>query len=131
MNLATREWLVRAAFAITALVHLLPVAGLLGRPSLERAYGVALGQGQDLVVLMQHRALLFGLISAACFFAILSPPWRLPAGIAALVSMLGFVLIAALQPHNAAIARVMWVDIGVALLLGAGLWMHVSASSPQ
>ncbi len=107
MTLATSECLVRAAFGITALVHLLPVAGLLGRLSLERAYGVALGQGQDLVVLMQHRALLFGLISAACFIAVQSPPWRLPAGIAALVSILGFALIAALQPHNAAIARVM------------------------
>lgn len=129
MTLATSEWLVRVAFGITGLVHLLPVAGLLGRPSLERAYGVELGQGQDLVVLMQHRALLFGLISAACFIAVLTPLWRLPAGIAALVSMLGFVVIAALQPHNAAIARVMWVDIGAALLLAGGLWVHVSEPS--
>jgi hypothetical protein len=118
------EWLIRFAFFVAGLIHLLPLAGLLGRPLLERAYGIQLGEGQDLVILMQHRALLFGLLAVACLLAMSLPSWRLPAGIGALISMVGFALIAAWQPHGAAIAKVMWIDIGAALLLALGLLLH-------
>jgi hypothetical protein len=115
------EWLIRLVFGAAGLIHLLPLAGLLGRSVLERAYGVHLGEGHDLLILMQHRALLFGLLAAACLVAVGMPSWRLPAGAAALISMLGFVLIAAWQPHGAAIAKVMWIDIGASALLAIGL----------
>jgi hypothetical protein len=95
---------------------------------LERAYGVQLGEGQDLLILMQHRALLFGLLAAACLAAVGMPSWRLPVGIAALVSMLGFALIAALQAHGAPIAKVMWIDLGASLLLSIGLALHIKFS---
>jgi hypothetical protein len=130
MNTAWTEWLTRGAFAVTGLIHLLPLAGLLGRATLERAYGVTLGTGQDLVILMQHRALLFGLLACACFAAIGLPQWRVPAGIAALISMLGFALIAATQTHGSAIGNVMWIDIGAAFLLIIGLTLHVKFSQP-
>jgi hypothetical protein len=130
MNAAWTEWLIRGAFAVTGLIHLLPLAGLLGRAMLERAYGVTLGPGQDLVILMQHRALLFGLLACACFAAIGLPQWRVPARVAALISMLGFALIAATQTHGPAIANVMWIDIGAALLLIVGLALHLKFSQP-
>lgn len=110
MSTTWAEWLIRAA--------------------LERAYGVKLGEGQDLVILMQHRALMFGLLASACFAAISLPHWRLPAGIAALVSMLGYALIAATQAHGPALAKVMWIDIGAALLLLVGLALHLKFSQP-
>ncbi len=119
------EWLVRFAFAATGVIHLLPLAGLLGRPLLERAYGIHLGESQDLVILMQHRALLFGLLATASLGAVGLPSWRTPVGIGMLISMLGFVLISAWQPHGAAVARVMWVDIGASLLLFVGLLLHI------
>ena len=119
------EWLIRLAFVAAGVIHLLPLMGLLGRPMLERAYGVQLGEGQDLVILMQHRAVLFGLLAAACLSAVFTPAWRVPAGTAGLISMLGFVVIAATQPHGAAIAKVMWIDVGASLLLAIGLLMHV------
>jgi hypothetical protein len=122
------EWLIRLVFGVAGVIHLLPLAGLLGRPLLERAYGIQLSEGQDLVILMQHRALLFGLLAAACLLAVGMPSWRLPAGIAALISMVGFALIAAWQPHGAAIAKVMWIDIGAAVLLALGLLLHVKPS---
>ena len=122
------EWFIRIVFGLTGLIHVLPLAGVLGRYMLERAYGVSLGEGQDLTILMQHRALLFGLLAAACFAAVLNPAWRWPVGIAALISMVGFVLFAALQTHGAAIAKVMRIDGGAALLLVVGLLLHSSAS---
>ena len=112
------------SFAVTGLIHVLPLAGLFGRPLLERAYGVTLGEGHDLTILMQHRALLFGLLAAACFAAVADPGWRWPVGIAALISMLGFALIAALQAHGLPITKVMRIDVGAALLLSFGLLLH-------
>jgi hypothetical protein len=118
------EWVIRLSFAVTGLIHVLPLAGLFGRPLLERVYGITLGDGHDLTILMQHRALLFGLLAAACFAAVASPGWRWPAGIAALISMFGFVLIAASQAHGLVITKIMWIDAGAALLLSFGLLLH-------
>lgn len=123
------EWFIRGAFALTGLIHLLPLAGVMGRATLERVYGVHLGEGHDLVILMQHRAVLFGLVAAACLLAVALPGWRFAAGIAALVSMLSFVLIAALQPHGEAIGTVMWIDVAAALLMAATLLLHIKAGS--
>ena len=131
MTATPTEWLIRLGFAVAGVIHLLPLVGLLGRSTLERGYGVDLGQGNDLTILMQHRALLFGLISAACWIAVVVPGWRFAVGIGALVSMLGFVLIAALQTHGAPIAKIMWIDLGAALLLGLCLVLHArSITSP-
>ena len=124
MHISPSEWLIRIAFGGVGAIHLLPLAGVLGRPLLERAYGVQLGAGQDLVILMQHRALLFGLLAAACFGAVINSAWRWPVGIAALVSMLSFMLIAALQPHGAPIAKILWIDLVAALLLALALLLH-------
>jgi hypothetical protein len=124
VNPTINEWVIRLSFAVTGLIHFLPLAGLLGRPLLERAYGVTLGEGHDLTILMQHRALLFRLLAAACFAAVAVPGWRWPAGIAALISMWGFVLIATLRAHGLPIAKVMWIDVGAALLLSFGLFLH-------
>ena len=128
MNPMVNEWVIRLSFAVTGLIHALPLAGLFGRPLLERAYGITLGEGHDLTILMQHRALLFGLLSAACFAAAALPGVRWPVGIAALISMLGFVLIAALQAHGTPIAKVMWIDVCAALLLSFGLLLHFKSS---
>lgn len=118
------EWMIRLSFAIVGLIHALPLAGLLGRSMLEHAYGIQLGEGHDLTILMQHRALLFGLLAVACFVAAVLPNWRWPVGAAALISMLGFVLIAASQAHGSAISKVMWIDAGTAFVLIIGLFLH-------
>lgn len=116
------EWFVRVVFALVGLVHLLPATGVLGRRVLEKAYGVALPTA-DLLVLMQHRALMFGLLGLACGLAAWQPSWRLPVGVAALVSMVGFVLLAYSQPHGTAIARVVWADLALVPLLVGALWL--------
>ncbi len=108
MTLAVwHEAFVRLVFLAVAAVHMLPATGVLGRAVLERAYGVAL-TSPDLLVLMQHRALMFALLGVASGVATWQPSWRIPVGVAALVSMAGFVLIAWATPHGAAIQRVVW-----------------------
>lgn len=114
------EWFVRAVFGLVGLVHLLPATGVLGRRVLEKAYGVALPSA-DLLVLMQHRALMFGLLGLACGLAAWQTSWRLPVGTAVLVSMMGFVLLAYWQPHGSAITLVIWTDMGLTPLVGVAL----------
>jgi hypothetical protein len=120
------EWFARAVFALLGVVHALPALGVLGKPLLERAYGVTLASA-DLLVLMQHRALLFALVSAACLGAAISPAWRWPVAVMTLVSMLGFVAIASLYPHSSAIARIVWIDLAAAVPLA--VWMVLAARS--
>jgi len=119
----------RSAFAVVGVIYLLPLAGLLRRSTLESAYGVRLGEGQDLVILMQHRAVVFGLLALLSFAAIAAPNLRLHAGRLALVSMPGFALIAGTQAHGPAIAKVMWIDIGARLLLAVDLLVVIKTSS--
>jgi hypothetical protein len=128
MSSAGLEWFTRFAFGLAGLIHILPLAGLLGRSKLEKAYGIRL-DSTDLIILLQHRALLFGLIAAACLAAVWHSTWRWPVGVMSLVSMLGFVLIASLQPHQAAISRVVWVDTAAALPLLLALALQAWAAA--
>jgi hypothetical protein len=79
-----------------------------------------------LQLLLQHRAVLFGLLGVACAIAVFNAPWRPAVLCGALISACSFMLLAWLAPsYNAAIARVVWFDIiAVAMLLLAGV-MHL------
>jgi len=117
--------LVTAALLFAALFHLLPAVGVLGAQRLASLYGVAI-PGDDLLVLMRHRALLFALLGAFMLHAAWSPPlqgWALAAG---LVSTGGFVWLAWTSGWLAAPLRtVMWIDVALfaALAVAGGVRM--------
>ncbi len=122
MTIATlQEWAIRTALCIVSLIHLLPLIGVTGRTALEKAYGIPV-DSPDLQLLLQHRAVLFGLLGAACAIAAFKAPWRPAVWGAALISTCSFMLLAwNLPSYNASIARVVWADaIAVAMLLIAG-----------
>jgi hypothetical protein len=121
MNIATlQEWATRIAFCTVSLIHLLPLVGVSGRKALEKAYGIPV-DSPDLQLLLQHRAVLFGLLGTACLIAAFNTPWRPAVWCAALISTSSFMLLAWLAPsYNAAIARVVWADgVAIAALLVA------------
>jgi hypothetical protein len=122
---ALQEWTIRTALFIVSLIHLLPLVGVKGRTALEKAYGIPV-DSPDLQLLLQHRAVLFGLLGVACLIAAFNAPWRPAVWCAAFISTCSFMLLAWLMPsYNAAIARVVWVDaVAVAMLLLAGA-MHI------
>jgi hypothetical protein len=122
MNASTlQEWTIRTALCIVSMIHLLPLMGVTGRTALEKAYGISV-DSPDLQLLLQHRAVLFGLLGVACAIAAFNTLWRPAVWCAALISTCSFMLLAWLMPsYNAAIARVVWVDaMAVAMLLLAG-----------
>ena len=94
-----------------AVIHLLPLAGLPGAAALERLYGLAeLDASTEL--LLQHRALMFGLLGGGLLAAIRYPSWRLPVVSIVLLSDLGFLLLCAMHwPLNDALQRVAMFDV--------------------
>jgi hypothetical protein len=112
----------RIAFCIVSLIHLLPLIGITGRDALQKAYGISV-ESPDLQLLLQHRAVLFGLLGLACLIAAFNAPWRPAVWCAALISTCSFMLLAWLAPsYNAAITRVVWFDIlAIVMLLLAGV----------
>lgn len=110
-----------AALLVAGIVHLLPLSGALGGPRLEVLYGVVPDDATT-VLLLRHRAVLFGLLGAGLLVAAFRPAWHVAACALALVSVVSFLLLApgdaALTP---AVARVLLVDRVVGVLLVVGL----------
>ncbi|AEG93057.1 hypothetical protein [Ramlibacter tataouinensis] len=115
---------VSCLLAVVGIIHLLPLPGVLGPERLRLLYGIPLDD-PNLVLLMRHRAVLFGLLGALLLYAAWRPslvPLALMAGWA---SVAAFLVLAALQPGlNAALARVVTADVLAAfcLAVATALW---------
>ena len=125
------HYLLKACLLLAAVIHLLPVAGVLGADRLQALYGVALDD-PNLVLLMRHRAVLFGIVGVLLATAAFVPSLR---GVALAVggaSAVAFLLLAWMSPPlNAAVARVVTADVVAvaALAIAAGLhWLRPSLS---
>lgn len=109
-----------ACLTLAGVIHLLPLPGALGAGRLERLYGVAVGD-PNVSILLQHRAILFGLLGALLIVAAFRTELRTAALIAGLVSTISFLVVAwTVGGYNPQVARVVTADIvAVALLLVA------------
>ena len=109
-----------AALLLVALIHLLPLPGVLGPEMLQRLYGLAVDT-PDLSLLLRHRAVLFGLLGVGMIASVAWPAWRPAAYAAASVSVVSFLVLAALEhPAQPAIHRVVIADAIAVVLLVAG-----------
>jgi hypothetical protein len=113
---------VSASLAIAAVIHLLPLAGVVSAKALAHLYGLPFEES-NLQILMRHRAVLFGLLGVFLMIAAFTPRLQTLAFAAGLVSAGSFLWIAfAVGGYNALLQRVVVADIiAVAcLLVGAG-----------
>jgi uncharacterized BrkB/YihY/UPF0761 family membrane protein len=116
---------------LMALIHLLPVSGLLGIDQLHRLYGVSIN-GPDMEILMRHRAVLFGLLGVFFVYAAFKPALQPLAFVAALVSMASFVLLAySVGGYNAAIQRVVLADGVAAVCWLIAVVLYLSQSKKE
>ena len=112
------------ALALSGVIHLLPVIGVVGPTRVARMYDVRV-DGPDLAVLLVHRAVLFGLLGALLIggaFVDDLHPYAIGAG---LVSDVAFLAIAKAHPGvNAAMRRVVRADVVsiVVLVVAAVSW---------
>lgn len=110
---------------IVAFVHLPPLVGVLGVARLESLYGVAVA-GPDLVILMRHRAVLFGLLGAYQLWAVFRPAHRTVAFVAGIVSLGAFLALVYSTPgYNANLARVAMIDVAALVLAVVGFAAHL------
>jgi hypothetical protein len=126
--------LTRALFAvmmlIAAVIHLAPLSGVLGAEALQRLYDLRFDD-PDRLVLMRHRAVLFGLIGIGLLLAIRIAAWRAPVLLAGLASTLSFLMLALTTPGiNAAMQRVLLADViaFAALVIAAMLASRLARS---
>ncbi|KZY67056.1 hypothetical protein, partial [Oleiphilus sp. HI0067] len=89
-----------------------------GAAKLNDAYAIKL-VSNDLILLMRHRALLFGILGGFILYAAFEPKYQSAAMLMALISMAGFlVLMLGGGEYNAALKKVMLIDIVGIVLLG-------------
>jgi hypothetical protein len=107
---------------LAGLVNLAPLSGLISASRLQALYGFGF-ETADLLILMRHRAILFGIVGSLLVASVFHPPLRAVGIAAGLVSMLSFVVIVWLAAsHNAELARLAAVDLAASIgLIGAAL----------
>ncbi len=107
---------------LVGLIHLLPVAGLAGADKLSTLYGVALSD-PNLIILMRHRAVLFGILGVYLCLAAFRPAMQVGALCAGLASVVSFLVLAwTTGTYNLLLARVVAVDLAAfGCLIAAGM----------
>lgn len=124
--------LIAALLVVVGIIHLLPLSGVLGAERLAALYGLDF-KDPSLLILMRHRAVLFGLLGIFLVLAAFKPSWQSAAIAGGLVSVTSFIALAYLSPgYNAALHRVVIADwVALACLVAAvllGLWARRSHS---
>jgi hypothetical protein len=84
---------VTGALLIAGVINLYPVVGVISVDQLGKLYGVPLDNG-DLIILMRHRAILFGLLGTFLIYSAFRSSIQTLACIAGLVSMTSFIALA-------------------------------------
>lgn len=120
-----------ACLIVVGVIHLLPLAGVLGASRLSALYGIAVAE-PNLELLLRHRAVLFGVIGGLCIAAAFRPALQGIALTAAATSVISFLLLArAIDGYNAQVGRVVAAD-GVALAalaLGAAAYWRMRGAA--
>ncbi len=98
-----------AIFAIVGVIHLLPGVVFFQVTRAEALYGVT-WTGDDLSLLLRHRAVMLATIGVLLLVAVWRAAWRAPAVCAATISKVAFIGLVLSMGANAAIARVAMVD---------------------
>lgn len=121
------RYVVSAMLLVVAVIHLMPLSGVLGSEQLARLYGVPVSE-PNLTILLRHRAVLFGFLGALFAVAAFVPSLQQVAFVVGFVSVGSFLVIARLEGgYNAEVARVFNADLVAALCLvvGAAAYVYV------
>ena len=121
------RYLVSAILVVVAIIHLLPLSGVLGGERLVALYGLSFND-PNLAILMRHRAALFGLLGLFLLFAAFRPQFQAIAFIAGFVSVVSFLWLAwSVGGYNTQVAGVFTADIVAltCLIIGFVAYLYV------
>lgn len=108
-------------FLFVAIIHFLPVSGIIGAEQLSKLYGISLTD-ESTVLLMRHRAILFSLVGIIFIFASFKIEIRFIAYLIGFISMISFCfLYMGADLNNPSLKKVFIVDLIaiIALLISA------------
>ncbi|MGH8049982.1 MAG: hypothetical protein ACREPB_04910 [Arenimonas sp.] len=121
--------LISAMLIIVGIIHLLPLAGVLGSEKLSTLYGQSIND-PNLLILMRHRAVLFGLLGAFFVFAAFRPAFQPLAFIAGFISVASFLWLAwSTGNYNTQVSRVFTADIValICLLIATTCYLFINS----
>jgi len=103
--------IVTSMLALVGLIHLMPIAGILGAEQLESLYGIYLAE-PNILILMRHRAILFALLGLFMLLAAFREQYQPIALVAGYISVIGFLVLAYLSgDYNSELKRVVMADL--------------------
>ena len=122
--------LISILLLIVGVINFLPVIGVLSADKLSSAYSVEL-IGNDIIILMRHRALLFGLVGGFILYSVFKPSYQSVAMVMAAISMLGFLyFVWESGDYNASIAKIAIIDlVGIVCLVIVSVLKSISGNS--
>jgi hypothetical protein len=127
LRLSVMRHLVSAMFVVVAVIHLLPLSGVLGAGHLATLYGIAFDD-PNAAILMRHRAVLLGLLGLFLLLAAFRREWQGFAFVAGFASVVPFLVLAwTVGGYNAQVGRVVTADVValVCLVIGVAAWSRV------
>ncbi|MBV1911980.1 MAG: hypothetical protein KUG78_22005 [Kangiellaceae bacterium] len=103
---------------LVGIINFIPVAGVLSSLNLENAYAIEL-INNDLIILMRHRALLFGVLGGYVLYSAFAKEHQVTSMVMVGASMVGFIALALLvEGYNDAIYKIILADVaGIAILV--------------
>jgi hypothetical protein len=124
------ETIISVLLIIVGFINAFPVIGILGAARLSALYGIPV-QEPNLLILLRHRAVLFGLVGGFSFYAAFRPELQVLAMIAALISMLSFIGLALqVGGYNAQLKKVIVADVIGLILLALAAMLYIAVPQP-
>ncbi len=127
----------KGGFTYACVINFLPTIGVLGSHELQSLYGVSITDPNE-VLMMRHRAVLFGVVGGMLGGAVMWKRWRPLSSVVGLSSMASYVLLVASQSlsgneglslYNDKIRRVFWIDVVGVVWLGCAAVLSWSSSN--
>ena len=120
------KYLISATLIVAGVIHILPLAGVLGSERLTTLYGLPFDE-PNLAILMRHRAVLLGIFGALFVVAAFVRTLQPTAFVTGLITVVSFLLLTWMSAsYNEQIGRVFVADVValIALLIGGAAYIH-------
>ena len=127
--------IVTGMLIVVAVIHLLPLSGVLSAEQLSTLYGISFEE-PNIEILMRHRSVLFGMLGTFLMYSAFKPQLHMYALVAATVSVVSFLYIAwSVGGYNDQVGRVYIADlvalVCIAVALVVYLMLKVRGNSEQ
>lgn len=119
------EHTITGLMLVVAVIHLVPIAGFFGADRLNALYGMEIVD-PNLLILMRHRAVLFGIVGAFFAYAAFVPALQPVAFVGAFVTISAFFYLAfEADGFSAAIRKIVVGDVVAAICLAGAVGLYV------